>query len=76
VIAREQKLVAIKQYCVAARVAGDRNRQQILIESADVGSLKYALDPKSRGAIVGMHYACTAKPFGETAMIRDVIAVR
>ena len=74
-VASEEKFISIKQQRMAASVAGNRDREQIAVEPGWLCSADHLFNPKSRGAIIGMHHAFTAKPFGEACMIGDIVAM-
>ena len=75
-VAREEKLVAIEQHRMTAGVPGNRDREQIVVEPGRFFSADHVFNPKSRGAIVGMHHAFTVKFVGEARMIGDIVPMR
>ena len=74
-IAGEEKLVSIKQQHVTPRVAGDRNRDEILIELHGVAAANYALNSQALRAIVSVHDALALESIGKSLMVRHIIFV-
>src|SRR6266849_4344888 len=75
-IAREQKLASVKQYCVTASVARNGNREQIIIELHRFASAYHTFDTKSGGAVIRMHHALTGELLGEPRMVCDIVLMR
>src|SRR5689334_8109957 len=75
-IAGEHKFVLIEQDHVAARVTGNRNRDQIFIDPNRIAARDYLLDPEAGSAIVRMHDPSTSKLLSKALMIGDVVFVR
>ena len=76
VIAGEERLLAIQQHLMAARMARRRNTQQIGSERDRLLALGHVLDPEPRRSIVPMHDARTVKMSRELRVVGDVVPVR
>ena len=68
-VAAEEKLVAIKQDRMSARMTGNRNREQIVVEPERFFSAHQAFDPKSRRAIICVHESFTGELFRKPRMV-------
>ncbi len=74
-IAGKQKLVFVQIDHVTARVAGRGNHEQIFINFDGCLAGNNSLNAQSRGAIVSVHHALTAKLLAKQFMIGDVVAM-
>src|SRR5262249_45194915 len=74
-IAGKEKLILIKQDGVSARVAGNRNGDQIIICLDRLLSSNHTFDTEPCGAIISVHYSVAAISLCEARMIGHIVSV-
>lgn len=75
-IAREQKLVAIKEDHVSASVTRCWDHEQIAVELNRIDAADDAFDVVTRRAVVGVHDSLAAESFAKQLVIGDVVLMR
>ena len=74
-IACEKKFVLVKQDHVPARVARNRNKNEVVIKCDCSTAVNYMFDSQVLRAIISVHDAFAGVTIGEPPMISDIILV-
>src|SRR5215510_11783021 len=74
-IAREKKLLPIKEHHVTARMAGNWNSDQIAIQTNLVLTANQFLNPEPLPAVIGVHDSSAVKLLGKAAVIGNIVLV-